>query len=305
MVCGYLPFEDADTSKVYNKILMEEYQEPEFLSDKVKDILKKVLSKDPKTRYRIEDIKRHSWYHLVDPIEEKGIIIGYTPIPVDLFLLAELNKLGINQNYTKKCLETNRHNEVITTYYLLLKKRKREEKKKKSKIKLKNIKDLHSVSTAYKGEIKYYKGPLLTGTSNNNMQYKDTSTEYASLKFFMKQPIHKPIHYKSSSRHETPSYTREESVLRANAIHYSQSEKMRRQMKHKNNLYQRIASQTRTYNYSNIQQNVPNPYEDNKAHNSFMDIGSVRNNSVEPKKPWRHYRQSKYINNYIKHNYIT
>ena len=127
MICGYLPFEDSDTTELYKKILKADYEEPEFLSNKVKDMLKKVLDTNPETRYRIEDIKKHPWYSLVEPSkDDEGIIIGYNHIPINQFMLTELNKYHIDSEYARKCLETNRHNEVTTSYYLLMKKYKRE-----------------------------------------------------------------------------------------------------------------------------------------------------------------------------------
>lgn len=37
-------------------------------------------------------------------------------------MLLETVKLGFEENFTKKCIEANRHNDATTTYYLLLKK---------------------------------------------------------------------------------------------------------------------------------------------------------------------------------------
>ncbi len=48
--------------------------------------------------------------------------MGYHRIPVDEQILEETVKLGFDQNFTKKCIEANRHNDATTTYYLLLKK---------------------------------------------------------------------------------------------------------------------------------------------------------------------------------------
>lgn len=50
MVAGYLPFEDKDTGKLYQKILSGEFQMPKHLSTDCKDILKKVLETDPDKR---------------------------------------------------------------------------------------------------------------------------------------------------------------------------------------------------------------------------------------------------------------
>lgn len=129
MLCGYLPFEDPDTTELYKKILKGEFELPDFLSDNAKDMLKKVMNTDPEIRYKIPDIRKHPWYSLAraEKVDE-GILVGYQQIPLDRFILSELQKYDIDPEYGRKCLEANRHNEVTTTYNLLIKKYKKEGK---------------------------------------------------------------------------------------------------------------------------------------------------------------------------------
>lgn len=47
MVCGYLPFEDANTSLLYKKILSGEYVLPAGVSSSFRDLLAKILNVDP------------------------------------------------------------------------------------------------------------------------------------------------------------------------------------------------------------------------------------------------------------------
>lgn len=47
MSCGYLPFEDDVTTKLYEKIKNNTPRYPKFLSEGLKDILKRVLDKNP------------------------------------------------------------------------------------------------------------------------------------------------------------------------------------------------------------------------------------------------------------------
>ena len=100
-----------------------EYKVPKTLSEDSKDILAKILTVDPTKRLRIEDIRRHKWWNSAPTkTSTLGIIVGYHRIPVDNQILEETVKLGFDHNFTKKCLEANRHNDATTTYYLLLKK---------------------------------------------------------------------------------------------------------------------------------------------------------------------------------------
>jgi 5'-AMP-activated protein kinase catalytic alpha subunit len=65
MTCGYLPFEDPNTSALYKKILNCEYKCPKFVSPAVKDLIAKILNTDPELRYTIHDIRQHSWTQMV------------------------------------------------------------------------------------------------------------------------------------------------------------------------------------------------------------------------------------------------
>lgn len=64
LICGFLPFEDPDTSKLYKKILSGEFKIPNFVSKDAQNLLKCILNTDPEKRYKIEDIKKHPWYQI-------------------------------------------------------------------------------------------------------------------------------------------------------------------------------------------------------------------------------------------------
>lgn len=62
MVCGYLPFEDPDTNKLYKKILKCQYTFPKHINSQVKELIQKILNTDPETRYTIKQIRAHPWF---------------------------------------------------------------------------------------------------------------------------------------------------------------------------------------------------------------------------------------------------
>eukprot|EP01017_Pseudomicrothorax_dubius_P034975 TRINITY_DN4849_c0_g2_i1.p1 TRINITY_DN4849_c0_g2~~TRINITY_DN4849_c0_g2_i1.p1 ORF type:complete len:636 (-),score=86.67 TRINITY_DN4849_c0_g2_i1:52-1959(-) len=123
LICGYLPFEDPNTNKLYKKILNCEYTIPEFVSPAARDLIKRILNVDPKKRYRLEDIRSHPWYNLYSP---KKVPIGINPkshkLPVDEEILLNLREYGFEIDFARKCVESNKHNSVTSTYFLLLKK---------------------------------------------------------------------------------------------------------------------------------------------------------------------------------------
>jgi 5'-AMP-activated protein kinase catalytic alpha subunit len=47
MVCGYLPFEDPDTNKLYTKIMKGDYSIPTDIDREAADLIKKILITDP------------------------------------------------------------------------------------------------------------------------------------------------------------------------------------------------------------------------------------------------------------------
>jgi len=82
MTCGYLPFEDPNTNKLYKKILACDYQKPGSLSAALKDLLNRILNTDPKVRISIADIRAHDWYQKIRSVEMDGVIIGKDKIPI-------------------------------------------------------------------------------------------------------------------------------------------------------------------------------------------------------------------------------
>ena len=53
LICGYLPFEDPDTTELYKKILIGKYKIPDFVGNEARDLIKNVLVSEPSKRYTI------------------------------------------------------------------------------------------------------------------------------------------------------------------------------------------------------------------------------------------------------------
>lgn len=122
MLCGYLPFEDPNTSQLYKKILAGDYQVPKFLSSNAKDLLQNILNTDPEKRFTVNQIREHPWLSHSKVESLPGILVGYDYIPVDTNILKQLEEFGYDIEHAKKCIEANKHNNITTAYYLLLKK---------------------------------------------------------------------------------------------------------------------------------------------------------------------------------------
>ena len=62
MLCGYLPFEDKDNDILFEKILECKLDFPKYISKSGKDLIEKILVKDPNKRITIKEIKKHPFY---------------------------------------------------------------------------------------------------------------------------------------------------------------------------------------------------------------------------------------------------
>ena len=123
MLCGYLPFTDSDEQKLFKKIVEGKLYFPYFLSEQAKDLLNKVLNKDPLKRINIKKIKNHPWFNLNNPkiTMSPGFLINEIVIPIDLDIINKMaNTYEYNEKEIKIDLLKNRHNNKTTTYYLLL-----------------------------------------------------------------------------------------------------------------------------------------------------------------------------------------
>ncbi|CAD8051193.1 unnamed protein product [Paramecium sonneborni] len=122
-LCGYLPFEDQNTSALYKKILSGSYQLPSHISKEAQSMIQGILTIKPDKRFTINDIRNHPWFKIYTRNYEipPGIVVGYNRIPIDQEILKQLKSYGIDIDHAQKCLDANKHNEITTFYHLLLK----------------------------------------------------------------------------------------------------------------------------------------------------------------------------------------
>ena len=72
LLMGRLPFEDEKVSKLIEKIVCAQYEEPEYASREARDLLHRLLNPDPRTRITIGQLKEDPWF-AVDYIEPEGL----------------------------------------------------------------------------------------------------------------------------------------------------------------------------------------------------------------------------------------
>ena len=127
MLCGYLPFDDKDNNILFRKILQCKLEVPEenevILSNEAKDLIKRILVKNPLKRITIDEILCHpflesglkEYQNIINPapFNQESIIIDY--------MVSNLKYSNENQKINK-LIKANRHNNCTTTYKLLEKK---------------------------------------------------------------------------------------------------------------------------------------------------------------------------------------
>ncbi|KAJ4839235.1 CBL-interacting serine/threonine-protein kinase 24 [Turnera subulata] len=77
LMAGYLPFDETDLPTLYRKINAAEYSCPFWFSPGAKSLIDKILDPNPKTRIKIEGIKKHHWFRKnyvpVRPTQEEEV----------------------------------------------------------------------------------------------------------------------------------------------------------------------------------------------------------------------------------------
>ncbi|KAJ7233858.1 hypothetical protein B0H12DRAFT_1191879 [Mycena haematopus] len=68
LLTGTLPFDDDDEDVMRQKIIIGEFEDPEWLSVESRDLLKNILQQDPTKRLPISQILMHAWFTTPTPL---------------------------------------------------------------------------------------------------------------------------------------------------------------------------------------------------------------------------------------------
>ena len=132
------------------------------ISPEFKDLIKRILNKEPNKRLTLNQIKQHKWVHSLDFnfMKSPGVSLDKEILPIDLDVIKEMAGNNIT-NITKliKDILTNEHNKCTCTYYLKI-----EQKKRKN---IKSIADIRPTSELFlnyinseKSKLKYYNNDI-------------------------------------------------------------------------------------------------------------------------------------------------
>ncbi|KAG5312296.1 MELK kinase, partial [Acromyrmex insinuator] len=120
LLCGFLPFDDNNLENLYKKILSGKYEEPYWLSNNSKILIKSMLQIDPAKRITIHELCRHPWItgSSLKPVS----FIHRTEFEKDNEVLNTMSAIcgGNSIDIWKKLVQSDRTDYRTATYLLLL-----------------------------------------------------------------------------------------------------------------------------------------------------------------------------------------
>ena len=145
LLTGSLPFNEKQTNKLYQKIRECKYILPENISDPAKDLIFRMLQKNPLNRISIPEIKQHKWFNnklsLFQIIDNAKYIYGNRN-KVDKDIIKEMannekiNTQKLTEEQIAEILKSKEDKELVVIYdFLETKKNEDAFKEKKEKLK--------------------------------------------------------------------------------------------------------------------------------------------------------------------------
>ena len=158
MVCGEFPFEGEEFQDLVKNIIIKTFEVKEYVSPLFKDLIYKILEKNPNKRLTIQQIKNHPWMHIIDFnfMKSPGVIINKDIIPVDADVVKEIAGKDESKiiNIIKDILY-NIHNQNTILYYLKIEIKKRNNEPSISDIRPTSEQFLEYINDK-KSKIEYY-----------------------------------------------------------------------------------------------------------------------------------------------------
>ncbi|XP_022606615.1 LOW QUALITY PROTEIN: SNF-related serine/threonine-protein kinase [Seriola dumerili] len=136
LVCGQPPFQEANDSETLTMIMDCKYTVPAHVSSACKDLIDRMLQRDPKQRASLDEIETHTWLQGVDPspatkyntplVSHKNLSEEEHNSIIQRMVLGDI----ADREAIVEALETNKYNHITATYYLLAERILREKQEK-------------------------------------------------------------------------------------------------------------------------------------------------------------------------------
>ena len=165
MTCGYLPFEEENNDKLFDKIMECKLKYPKYLKEKTLSLMKKILVPDPSKRITIKQIKEHPFY-----LNGKIVFREKHPV-IEKEIERNDNKSKISENKSENLLNDDYFINSIINF-------KKKAKSPKKTIK-QNLIDLFSIKNE---------------ENNNNLQHLNLIDDESSLKYSQNKKKNKNLY---------------------------------------------------------------------------------------------------------------
>ncbi|XP_055457529.1 SNF-related serine/threonine-protein kinase [Psammomys obesus] len=136
LVCGQPPFQEANDSETLTMIMDCKYTVPPRVSAGCRDLITRMLQRDPKRRASLEEIESHPWLQGVDPSPATKYnipLVSYKNLSeeehnsiIQRMVLGDI----ADRDAIVEALETDRYNHITATYFLLAERILREKQEK-------------------------------------------------------------------------------------------------------------------------------------------------------------------------------
>ncbi|NXW53656.1 SNRK kinase, partial [Eurystomus gularis] len=136
LVCGQPPFQEANDSETLTMIMDCKYTVPPHVSKECRDLITRMLQRDPKRRASLEEIENHAWLQGVDPSPATKYnipLVSYKNLSeeehnsiIQRMVLGDI----ADRDTIVEALETNKYNHITATYFLLAERILREKQEK-------------------------------------------------------------------------------------------------------------------------------------------------------------------------------
>ncbi|KAJ3430111.1 protein kinase [Anaeramoeba flamelloides] len=102
LLCGYLPFDDPNYSRLLNKVKSGRCKFPNKLLKNEKELIKRMLTVNPENRITIKEIKQHPWFRKNYP---KGFVPPSPPVDFDVDLSQPIDSKKIEKKVFQNLIE--------------------------------------------------------------------------------------------------------------------------------------------------------------------------------------------------------
>ncbi|KJE93901.1 CAMK/CAMKL/AMPK protein kinase [Capsaspora owczarzaki ATCC 30864] len=129
IICGYLPFDDDDSMRMYALIREGVYYVPDYVSPEARDLIANLLKVRPQDRLTIPQIKKHHWTlgaklsqdrsFFPDPFHEEVRDESDADTELDDIIVAAMGQLDFTREEIEVAVRSSHLNRVAATYHLL------------------------------------------------------------------------------------------------------------------------------------------------------------------------------------------